>query len=61
MLPVPMFERHVRSGRLVRPFATTVTLGSYWLTVPKERRMTDALVTLLDWMREASSRQVSLE
>jgi len=56
-----MFERHVRSGRLVRPFATTVTLGSYWLTVPKERRMTDALVTLLDWMREASSRQVSLE
>lgn len=61
LLPVPMFERHVRSGRLVRPFATAVTLGSYWLTVPKERRMTDALVTLLDWMREASSRQGSLE
>jgi len=55
LLPVPMFQRQVRSGRLARPFATTVTLGSYWLTVPKERRMTTALVSLLDWMRDAST------
>ena len=32
LLPVAMFERQLLSGRLVRPAATTVTLGSYWLT-----------------------------
>ncbi|MEL5878904.1 LysR family transcriptional regulator [Cereibacter sphaeroides] len=52
LLPAPMFERHVRAGRLTRPFAATVTLGSYWLTVPKERRMTSASRALLDWMRD---------
>lgn len=54
LLPVPMFQRQLLSGRLVRPFATTVTLGSYWVTVPKERRMTTAVETLLDWMRNAA-------
>lgn len=51
LLPVSMFERQLLSGRLVRPFATTVTLGSYWLTVPRTRRLTTAAKTLLDWMR----------
>ncbi|MFC5738819.1 LysR family transcriptional regulator [Sinirhodobacter huangdaonensis] len=54
LLPVPMFQRQLLSGRLVRPFATTVTLGSYWVTVPRERRMTTAVETLLDWMRNAA-------
>jgi len=49
-----MFERHIRSGRLTQPFATTVTLGSYCLTVLKERRMTLASRILLGWMRGAS-------
>ncbi len=61
LLPVPMFERHVRSGRLARPFTTTVTLGSYWLTIPKERRMTPSLVTLLNWMHKVSIGHVPLE
>ncbi|TQS69976.1 LysR family transcriptional regulator [Rhodobacteraceae bacterium] len=51
LLPVAMFERQLLSGRLIRPVETTVTLGSYWLTVPKDRRITTASQTLLDWMR----------
>lgn len=51
LLPLPMFEHAIRSGRLTRPFATTVTLGSYWLTVPEDRRMPLAAQTLLEWMR----------
>ena len=58
LLPVSMFQHHLFSGRLVRPFATTVTLGSYWLTVPKDRRITSAAKMLLDWMRnEAGDHQ----
>ncbi|MCL4068152.1 LysR family transcriptional regulator [Pseudomonas sp. GX19020] len=53
LLPVPMFERQIQSGRLKRPFTTAVTLGSYWLTTPRDRRMTPALNALLEWMREA--------
>lgn len=53
LLPVPMFERQIQSGRLKRPFTTAVTLGSYWLTIPRDRRMTPALNALLEWMREA--------
>jgi len=53
LLPLPMFERGIRSGRLTRPFATTITLGSYWLTVPEDRRMTPAARELVGWMRSA--------
>lgn len=53
LLPLPMFERNIRSGRLKRPFGATVTLGSYWLTIPKDRRMTQGVQALLDWMRAA--------
>lgn len=51
LLPLPMFERALLSGRLTCPFATTVTLGSYWLTVPEDRRMPPAARALLEWMR----------
>ncbi|GHG98772.1 LysR family transcriptional regulator [Pseudodonghicola xiamenensis] len=53
LLPVPMFERHLLSGRLKRPLSATVTLGGYWLTIPRDRRMTSALTMLLEWMRGA--------
>ncbi|MEI4488584.1 LysR family transcriptional regulator [Frigidibacter sp. MR17.14] len=52
LLPLPMFDRQIRSGRLRRPFEPVVTLGSYWLTVPKDRRVTEPTCRLLDWMRE---------
>ncbi|TMV62905.1 LysR family transcriptional regulator, partial [Thioclava sp. BHET1] len=50
LLPLPMFDSYIRAGRLQQPFATTVGLGSYWLTLPKDRRMSPALRRLLDWM-----------
>ncbi|NIY72759.1 LysR family transcriptional regulator [Marivivens donghaensis] len=61
LLHVAMFERHLLSGRLIRPFATTVTLGSYWLTVPKDRRITSASKMLLNWMRTAAADHRPLE
>lgn len=57
LLPVAMFERQLLSGRLVRPVAKTLTLGSYWMTVPKDRRITTASKTLLDWMRNVVADQ----
>lgn len=51
LLPLPMFERALVAGRLVSPFDATVTLGSYWLTIPEDRRMTLATGLLLKWMR----------
>lgn len=52
LLPLPMFERAIAAGRLVSPLNTTVTLGSYWLTIPEDRRMTPAADLLLQWMRK---------
>lgn len=52
LLPLQMFRSAIRSGRLTRPFATAVTLGSYWLTVPEDRRLPPAARTLLEWMRQ---------
>lgn len=52
LLPLPMFERAIAAGRLVSPFDTTVTSGSYWLTIPEDRRMTPAADSLLKWMRK---------
>ena len=52
LLPLPMFERAIATGRLVSPFDKTVTLGSYWLTIPEDRRMTPATNLLLKWMRK---------
>lgn len=51
LLPLPVFARQLESGRLVQPFAATVTLGSYWLTIPKDRRMTPGTRAFLDWIR----------
>lgn len=50
LLPARMFERDLRQGRLVRPFAEEVTLGSYWLTRLKSRRETQSLVAFREWL-----------
>ncbi len=51
LLPLPMFDQALASGRLVQPLGTTVTLGSYWLTIPEDRRLTKGGKALLDWIR----------
>lgn len=50
LLPVRLFSRDLRGGRLVRLFDTQVELGSYWLTRLKTRRETDAMRAFKDWL-----------
>jgi LysR family transcriptional regulator, regulator of gene expression of beta-lactamase len=51
LLPARMFERDLREGRLVRPFAAEVTLGEYWLTRLKSRRETQAMAAFRLWLQ----------
>ncbi|MDP5238538.1 LysR family transcriptional regulator [Uliginosibacterium sp. 31-16] len=50
LLPVAMFQRHLREGLLVQAFDTTVTTGQYWLTWVKSRPHTPAMRDLHDWL-----------
>ena len=50
LLPARMFEHHLREGRLMRPFATEVTLGAYWLTRLKSRAETPAMAAFRHWL-----------
>ena len=55
LLPVRMFERELRQGRLVQPFACTAALGDYWLCRLKSRAPTDALQAFRDWLLRESA------
>jgi LysR family transcriptional regulator, regulator of gene expression of beta-lactamase len=59
LLPVAMFERELSLGRLVQPFATTVTIGSYWLTSLKSKAETDAMRAFRLWIVAAAQAQKS--
>lgn len=50
LLPVPMFQRHLREGLLVQAFDITVTTGQYWLTWVKSRPETPAMRDLHRWL-----------
>jgi len=50
LLPVRLFSRDLRGGRLVRLFDTQVELGSYWLTRLKTRRESDAMLAFRAWL-----------
>lgn len=50
LLPIVMFERDLRSGRLVRAFPTEIDAGRYWLTRLKSRRPTPAMRAFRDWL-----------
>lgn len=52
LLPINMFERDLESGRLVRPFATTVLTGQYWLTWLKSHHMTSGMVAFQKWLAQ---------
>ena len=53
LLPVRLFSRDLRNGRLVRLFETQVDLGSYWLTRLTTRRETHAMLVFGDWLKRA--------
>jgi LysR family transcriptional regulator, regulator of gene expression of beta-lactamase len=59
LLPVAMFERELSLGRLVQPFATKVTIGSYWLTSLKSKAETDAMQAFRLWIVAAAQVQKS--
>ncbi|WP_326541972.1 LysR substrate-binding domain-containing protein, partial [Pseudorhodoferax sp.] len=51
LLPVRMFERELRQGRLVRPFAQELHRGAYWLTRLQSRPVTQAMAAFGGWLR----------
>ncbi|RKP43845.1 LysR family transcriptional regulator [Trinickia fusca] len=50
LAPVRMFERELRSGRLVRAFDVEVDTGSYWLTWLKSKHVTPAMQSFMNWI-----------
>nr|WP_222934399.1 LysR family transcriptional regulator [Caulobacter sp. 17J80-11] len=55
LAPPAMFERDLTRGRLVRPFATQVSTGRYWLTWLKSRAPSPAMRAFQAWLAEASA------
>jgi LysR family transcriptional regulator, regulator of gene expression of beta-lactamase len=55
-----MFERELSLGRLVQPFVTKVTIGSYWLTSLKSKAETDAMQAFRSWIAAAAQAQKEL-
>jgi LysR family transcriptional regulator of beta-lactamase len=52
LAPASMFERELQEGRLVRPLATAVMTGSYWLTRLRSKPMSPAMKLFRDWLLE---------
>ncbi len=48
--PPRMFRRLLDSQQLVQPFATELTLGSYWLTRLQSKAETPAMRQFADWL-----------
>jgi LysR family transcriptional regulator of beta-lactamase len=53
LAPAAMFQRELAGGRLVRPFATEVDVGRYWLTRNLGREPSPAYEALRDWLVSA--------
>ena len=51
LLPVMMFERELRQGRLVCPFEQRIVLGAYCLTRLKSRPQTAAMAAFRTWLK----------
>lgn len=51
LLPVLMFERELRQGRLLCPFGQRIVLGAYWLTRLKSRPQTAAMAAFRRWLQ----------
>lgn len=50
LAPVAMFTHALAAERLVRPFATEVITGAYWLTRQKSRRPSAAMEAFRNWL-----------
>lgn len=56
LAPPSMFEHLLRGERIVQPFATTVSLGGYWLTRLQSRVETAAMRDFAGWLAESVAR-----
>lgn len=52
LLPIRLFSRDIRQGRLVRLFDIELALGSYWLTRLDTRRETEAMKAFRGWLEQ---------
>lgn len=50
LLPVNMFERELREGRLACPFDISISDGAYWLTRLKSKQPTPAMLAFSAWL-----------
>ena len=50
LLPVRMFARELRQGRLVQPFSLELDRGAYWLTRLQSRPSTGAMAEFRVWL-----------
>jgi LysR family transcriptional regulator, regulator of gene expression of beta-lactamase len=48
--PARMFSHLLQSGRVVRPFYTEISLGSYWLTRLQSRPESSAMREFAQWL-----------
>jgi len=51
LLPLRMFEQELAEGRLLQPFAQTLTLGRYWLTRLRSRPEREPLKRFRLWLQ----------
>jgi LysR family transcriptional regulator, regulator of gene expression of beta-lactamase len=59
LLPVSMFRSAYESARLVQPFATEITTGSYWLTRLGSKPESPGMHTFKSWMLNSIADEVS--
>ena len=53
LLPVRLFSRDLRGGRLVRLFDAQVDLGGYWLTRLATRKETHVMLVFREWLERS--------
>jgi LysR family transcriptional regulator of beta-lactamase len=53
LLPIEMFTRRIAERRLVQPFQTEISIGSYFLTWQADRPPTPAMTDFANWARAA--------
>lgn len=55
LLPAAMFATALQQERLVRPFAIEIGEGGYWLTRPKSRPPSAALLAFEAWLQQQAA------
>ncbi len=55
LLPLAMFERALRDGRLCQPFSIAIDVGSYWLTRLKTRDPSPGMRIFETWLVEEAT------